>query len=48
MAVKEQPPRRNTRNIGFSEEEYKEIAAKAQKMGIYPRQYIMFKIRGTK
>lgn len=37
--------RRNTKNVGFSEDEYKEIVAKAKKKGIYPRQYIMLLVR---
>lgn len=38
-------PRRNTKNIGFNAEEYKEVVKAAKKAGMYPRQYIMYKIR---
>lgn len=40
--------RRNTKMIGFNDEEYAEIVAKAKKFGLFPRQMIMFKIRRGK
>jgi hypothetical protein len=47
MTSKPEPKKRNTKAIGFSEEEYKEIVAKAKAMGVYPRQFIMLKVRGN-
>lgn len=38
--------RRNTKAVWFSEEEYQEILAAAQPLGVFPRQIIMIKIRG--
>jgi hypothetical protein len=40
--------RRNKKNIGFSEEERAEIAKKAKKAGLYPRQYIMLLVRNDR
>lgn len=37
--------RRNTKTIGFNEEEYKEILKVAKKMRVYPRQAVMLKIK---
>lgn len=37
--------RRNTKGIWFSEKEYAEIQAEAKKVGLYPRQLIMLKIK---
>lgn len=39
--------RRNTKGIWFNEEEYAEIAKEAKRLGVYPRQVIMLKIRGA-
>lgn len=38
--------KRNTKGIWFNEEEYAEIQAQAKKMGLFPRQLIMLKIKG--
>lgn len=38
--------RRNTKLIGFSEEEYAEIKKLAAEIGVYPREAIMLKVRG--
>lgn len=37
--------RRNTKGVWFSEEEYSEIVAEAKRLGLYPRQMIMIKVR---
>lgn len=37
---------RNTKHIGFNTEEYQEICDLAKKLGVYPRQAIMLKVRG--
>lgn len=37
--------RRNTKNIGFSDEEHKEIVKRAKSEGVYPRQLIMILVR---
>lgn len=44
----EPAPRRNTKAIWFNEEEYKAIVKGSKQMGIYPRQFIMLKIRELK
>lgn len=41
----EMKQRRNTKAIGFNDEEYKTILKIAKEMGVYPRQAIMIKMR---
>lgn len=38
-------PNRNTHHIGFDDDEYALIVAKAKAAGLYPRQYIMSKVK---
>lgn len=45
MSDKPEPKRRNTKMIGFSEKEYKEIITRARRDNLYPRQLIMLLIR---
>lgn len=40
--------KRNTHAIGFNDEEYKLIVTKATAAGLYPRQYIILKIKESK
>lgn len=37
--------RRNTKGVWFSEEEYAAIQAEAKRLGLYPRQMIMLKVK---
>lgn len=43
--TEETKKRRNSKTVGFSDEEYAEIVAMAKKMNLYPRQAIMAKVR---
>lgn len=39
------PDRRNKHYIGFDDSEWKEINSGAGKLGLYPRQYVMLKVK---
>lgn len=41
-------PKRNTHAIGFNDDEYALIVEKAKNVGLYPRQYLMMRIRADK
>jgi hypothetical protein len=43
--IQKRQNRRNTKGVWFSEAEYTEIVAEAKRLGLYPRQMIMLKIK---